>query len=110
MIPSSLDISSPLIWTQPEARPIDAGDEAPRHWVAAAAEDDRNCRSRGLCRERSDRVAMAATRRRTRSAANSGSRSISLSAQPIFDRQIAALDITDVERALRLPRLWRTRM
>ena len=60
------------------ARPVEAGDEADPDRVAAEREDNRNRRGRGLGRERrgdATGVTMTATCRRTRSAANSGSRS-----------------------------------
>ena len=65
------------------ARPVEAGDKSVLDRVAAETEDDRYRCGRGLGRERRDGVlaAITATRRRTRSAANAGSRSYCPSAE-----------------------------
>src|SRR5262249_36772548 len=62
------------------ARPIEAGDEAHLDRVAGGVENNWNRRRRCPCRERR-RAAMAATWRRTRSAANSESREVSFCAE-----------------------------
>ena len=73
------------------------------HRVGGETEDDRSGRGCSLgreCRRRGSGAAITDTRRRTRSATNSGNRSYRLPADRIFDRDVLAQNVAAFTKAL----------